>query len=120
MSLSIKKYLVKEVTKEVQEVGVNLLSALSVKTPVDEGTAVYSWITSIGKTDDSLRKSDSKEAARSQMVAVESPKLLTAIAGVDVYVQNNQPYIERLNNGWSEKAPSNFVESAIAVAVNGN
>lgn len=107
------------IKEEIQEVGVNLLSALSVKTPVDEGTAVYSWIVSIGTKDDSEKTSDSKEAARAQMVSIEAPKLSRAVAGIDVFVQNNQPYIGRLNDGYSQKAPKNFVEESISIAVSG-
>lgn len=107
------------VKEEIQEVGVNLLSVLSVKTPVDEGTAVYSWLVSIGTPDNSERTSTSKESARGQMVTIEAPKLSGAIPGIDVFVQNNQPYIGRLNDGYSAKAPKFFVEESIATAVRG-
>lgn len=117
--LSVSNVGDKWIKEQIQEVGANLLSALSVKTPVDEGTAVYSWIVSIGTTDSTEKNSDSKEAARAQMVSIEAPKLSGAIAGIDVFVQNNQPYIGRLNDGYSAKAPANFVEASMAIAVGG-
>ncbi len=45
--------------------------------------------------------------------------LFKKFAGIDVFVQNNQPYIGRLNDGYSEKAPANFVEASMAIAVGG-
>ena len=33
-----------------------------------------------------------------------------------VYISNNLPYIQRLNDGYSQQAPENFVESAVQVA----
>lgn len=36
---------------------------------------------------------------------------------VSFVIQNNVPYIGRLNRGWSEQAPANFVEKAVQTAV---
>jgi len=33
-----------------------------------------------------------------------------------IYIENNVPYINRLNQGWSKQAPPRFVEKAIQVA----
>lgn len=34
-----------------------------------------------------------------------------------IYITNNVPYINRLNNGWSRQAPSGFVERSITRGV---
>lgn len=33
-----------------------------------------------------------------------------------IYISNNLPYIQRLNEGWSSQAPENFVEKGIMLA----
>ena len=34
-----------------------------------------------------------------------------------IYITNNVPYIDRLNNGWSQQSPAGFVDKAVQVAV---
>ena len=37
-----------------------------------------------------------------------------------IYIQNNAPYIARLNNNWSKQSPAGFVEAAIDEAMLAN
>ncbi|MCF0055515.1 hypothetical protein [Dyadobacter sp. CY356] len=32
-----------------------------------------------------------------------------------IYISNNLPYIQRLNDGWSSQAPANFVDASIMI-----
>lgn len=38
-------------------------------------------------------------------------------SGKNVYVENNVPYIERLERGYSRQAPRGFVKQAISAAI---
>lgn len=121
MSLSIKKEMTSLLSEDVQEVAVNLMSVLTIKTPVDTGVARYNWQVSIGNTEDStLEYSGAPGSAGGRAMSREMPTMLSINLGQIVWAQNNLPYIERLNNGWSEQAPVNFVEEAMRVAVRGN
>lgn len=117
-NLSIKKEAGVWIEEEVKEVALNLLTLLSIKTPVDEGTAVYNWKVSIGSTDGRTRKTVSNgESNRNAMVSKETPKIERYDLGQVLYIQNNLPYISRLNNGYSDQAPKRFVETAIEQSV---
>lgn len=95
-----------------------ILSTVTSETPVDTGRARSNWIVGLG-------------AARRDTVESYGPEDATAVAtsagsaviagyvnrGQAIYISNNLPYIERLNDGWSAQAPAQFVQSAIQQAV---
>lgn len=118
-ALTIRQELGDWIEEEVKEVAVNLLTLLSIKTPVDEGAAVYNWKVSINNPDSRTRQATRKgENNRSAMVQKEAPKVERYNLGDVLWVQNNLPYIQRLNDGYSEQAPKRFVEAAVNAAVN--
>lgn len=92
-----------------------LKSAPPVGTPVDTGWASNSWTMSVDnpdKTNANPPKGDFSFL----------PSFNTGIVEVlqfdirrnrSIYIQNNAPYINRLNHGWSKQSPSGFVEAAI-------
>lgn len=116
MSISIMDELESAIVEDVQKVTAKLVTQLSLMTPVDTGNAVANWIISVNSVDTSTETSVAGEAARA--IPQKGLVKLNAIKASDtVIVQNNQPYINRLNEGWwSQKAPANFVEQAIEVA----
>lgn len=93
-------------------------------TPVDLGWASANWFINIGaptsgnggNVDDSVAQVAAREAQQGATVArfVTSYDYTT---GQSVHIGNNVPYINRLNNGWSQKAPAGFVDDATQEAV---
>lgn len=85
-------------------------------TPVASGWARSNWIPSIAEpTSETIGSEDAVQSAeaaqRAGLVAVAT------YAGPEpVFVSNNVPYIGRLNDGWSQQAPTGFVERAVAKA----
>ncbi|VCX09987.1 hypothetical protein BANRA_04032 [Acinetobacter baumannii] len=66
---------------------------------VDTGAYRASHIVSIGSGDYGIREPETNPVNDAAIQAVKI-KL-----GNLVYIQNNQPYAERLENGWSDQAP---------------
>lgn len=93
-------------------------------TPVDTGRARSNWIVSIGTPDRSVRapfsagvglgigENANGAAAFNDALAKLNP-LRPIGAEVSVYIQNNVPYIGRLNAGSSQQAPAGFVQTGI-------
>ena len=85
-------------------------------TPVLSGRARAGWGISVGAA--------SEEMPSEGETSYPPPDLGRAIAtlaefrlGDDINVTNNLPYIERLNAGWSKKAPAGFVDLALEEAL---
>jgi hypothetical protein len=102
--------LLKDVVREVHR---ELLES----TPVDTGRARASWQTTTGEPATGVlypqpQRPPSPEAGAARSVAemqsvVEGAKPLSTY-----YIQNNTPYIGRLDAGSSRQAPANFVARA--------
>lgn len=77
------------------------------QTPVDTGRARSNWLPSIN-------------TPRNDMVeAGQKPDILPVTSGYKIddkiYIANNLPYIQRLNNGWSGQNPTpSWVEATVA------
>ena len=113
-SLSIKVEAERFVNQQARATTLNLIRGLVLATPVDQGFARSNWQTSQGKPIKSEIKSDiSKNGSISVAIASRATNAAAKIPYPDFYVRNNLPYIERLNNGWSEQAPIKFVEQVI-------
>lgn len=82
-------------------------------TPVDTGHARANWIPSV-TTPAMVEVAGTSDAAHSAGVA---QVLAYKLGQGTLYVSNNVPYIRRLNDGWSEKAPALFIESCIDRAI---
>ncbi|KCX64952.1 hypothetical protein, partial [Acinetobacter baumannii] len=67
--------------------------------PVDTGAYRASHIVSIGTADYGVREPSTNPI---QDAAIQAVKFKL---GNLIYIQNNQPYAERLENGWSDQAP---------------
>lgn len=94
-------------------------------TPIDFGWASASWFINVG----------APTSGNGGQLNVDNPSAVTAreaqqgatvarfVTGYDytsgqtVHVGNNVPYINRLNNGWSNQAPAGFVDDAVQEAV---
>ena len=83
----------------VKNIVMDTVQSLVVSSPVDTGAYRASHIVSIGSADMGVR---GPETNANQDAAIQAVKIKL---GNLVYIQNNLPYAERLENGWSDQAP---------------
>lgn len=94
---------------------------LVLSTPVDTGRARSNWIVSLGGpareeieayvpgTDLGQGESGNARAAIDQGQGV----IMQAVPEQPIFISNNLPYIQRLNDGYSAQAPAGMIERAI-------
>ena len=93
----------------VQVIAMDTLRGVVLKSPVDTGRFRNNWIVSINSP--SMEQTPATDASGSGAIN----KGMAAIEGYDVettsriYIQNNLPYGNRLENGWLKQAPKGMV-----------
>lgn len=88
-------------------------------TPYKSGAAKLNWIVSAGKPSNEVRKLTgvinlSSDQAESIAISAAEAVVANAKPGEALYIQNNLPYIELLENGSSKQAPSGMTAIAMA------
>ncbi|HEM7793353.1 HK97 gp10 family phage protein [Acinetobacter nosocomialis] len=83
----------------VKNIVIDTVQSLVNLSPVDTGAYRASHIVSVGSGDYGIR---GPETNAIQDAAIQAVKFKL---GSLIYIQNNQPYAERLENGWSDQAP---------------
>ncbi len=106
----------------VSKITLDLTANLIQSTPVDTGWARANWVPAIGKpykANLSNVKATSAAASAAKAKQAGGTSSLTGykLSRGSVFVSNNVPYIGRLNDGSSRKAPAGFVQRAVAKAV---
>ena len=91
--------IVSDSEQNVKNIVMDTVQSLVVSSPVDTGTYRASHIVSIGSVDMGVRE---PEVNANRDAAIQAVKIKL---GNLVYIQNNLPYAERLENGWSDQAP---------------
>lgn len=100
--------------------------AIVMGTPVDTGRARSNWIASTGMPAagaiDAYAPGElsSTEAANTQAALDQGEAVIKGYRGeqdVGVFITNNLPYIEKLNEGHSPQAPPGFVQQGILDAL---
>lgn len=99
-------------------------------TPVDTGEARSNWIVSVGAPDESVRPAYIPYPKYSGPALEETGNAAAAIAqggialnGFDitakdtVYIQNNLPYIGKLNDGTQSKQSANMLEQGAQAGI---
>lgn len=93
---------------------------LVLATPVDTGRARSNWFVNLNspatkQIDPYDPGENGSTAGTNAQAAIDQAKAVIATRkiGQDIYISNNLPYIERLNEGYSKQAPKQFVESAV-------
>lgn len=92
-----------------------LRSSPPVGTPVDTGWASSNWTLSVDKPNQDVL--GSKQNIISVSPGIAEVLQFDINKNRAIFIQNNVPYIARLNSGWSKQSPAGFVESAIDAAV---
>lgn len=97
---------IKPLEKRVRAVALKVDSELVNTTPVDTGRARANWLPTLNIPANYSNAS----------LTPQSPEDVTKAFKITdtIYITNNLPYINRLNDGYSQKAPAGFVQMAIA------
>jgi len=110
----------KEASKLAVKVGTVVVDDLANNTPVDTSQAVSNWQVRLGNPAVApifayhLGEQGSTKAQSAQAVkTAASNAMKTKKPGIPIYITNVLPYIQRLNEGWSEQTPANFVERSV-------
>jgi hypothetical protein len=115
--LSIDAELTGEISQEVRKLGITIDQGVVIGTPVDTGAARANWLVGIGAAPSGTTEDTDKggTATIQQGVSVIGTYPVNALP--DLWIVNNLPYIARLNDGWSEQAPTKYVDTVIDRAV---
>lgn len=77
-------------------------------TPRNTGAAAASWNISLNTPNYSFSLSKTSNSFSLTVPGIDQ----------DVFIATGCPYMYKLNNGWSQKAPTNFIERCITIANN--
>lgn len=91
-------------------------------TPVDTGRARSNWRVSTEKQSDVyeafvLGKGGSTGADNAAAALDQGQQAINDATGDVLYISNNLPYIQPLNDGHSAQAPAGFVEQAVQAGI---
>lgn len=113
--LSILAEVEEEITKTGRKLAINIDRRVVNETPRDTGSAKASWLVTINESTNEIVDGDGEELATAALEAIEkgAAESLAFVCGDTLFIQNNQPYINRLNEGWSEQAPIGFIDDII-------
>lgn len=113
-----------KVDKATRAIALEVFRRIILKTPVKTGRARNGWVCTIGapavamaKGEDWFQGQEVGNYDKSGRAAIE--EAANQIMGWDservaVYLTNNLPYIQRLENGWSGQAPRGMVALTLA------
>lgn len=90
----------------VKKVAMDVFRRVILRTPVDTGRARANWQASIGAPiEGEIESTDQNRGI------VEAAQVIDNLEGdQSIFLSNNLPYIERLENGYSAQSPSGIVK----------
>ena len=95
-----------------KKITIELFSRVIEKSPVDTGRFRANWNCSIGSPD--LSTSESTDPSGSGAISkVTSTVVSYTLNDQSVFLTNNLPYADRLENGWSKQAPNGMVRLSV-------
>lgn len=104
------------------KVALTIVGELAYKTPVDSSKALSSWFVTLNAPSSAIGKAhfigefgSTKNMSAAETLAQAKKILANKKAGQTIYITNNQPYIKRLNDGYSKQQAAGFVERAVMV-----
>jgi len=107
----------------VRKVALAIDQAVVIATPVDTGRARSNWLVTVGSQSETdippyVPGSQGSTAGPNVQKALDQAKAAVAAykgAGA-IFITNNLPYIQRLDEGWSKQAPAGYVSRAAEAA----
>ncbi|MCP4336474.1 MAG: hypothetical protein GY679_01325 [Mycoplasma sp.] len=98
----------------VKKITIDLFSSIIKKTPVDLGTAKNNWQASIGSPKTSIIEGTDKTGGPTIQKMTKEVLKANFLNDDTVYLSNNLPYIEVLEDGSSTWAPEGMIKTSIA------
>lgn len=95
-----------ELETVVRKVAFDLYKGITQKTPVDTGRAKGNWNIGLGTIDSSVNQS-ATSTPQGQVGFANLPR--EGAGKRPIYITNNLPYINKLENGSSKQAPTGMV-----------
>jgi hypothetical protein len=108
IDLDISKEIGEFVGDTLRTLALDIDRRVILESPVDTGAARSNWLASTGSPLGAIADIDVQGALNKGAVVINGANDYETI-----YVQNNLPYIQRLNEGWSEQAPSGYIDKII-------
>lgn len=111
---SVLGELTADIARELRKVVIKIDARVVPATPKDTGQACRNWICSVDVPNVNEYVFDGGKSAGVQIAldqCISESQKITGFA--TVYIQNNLPYINRLNRGWSQQAGSFYIEKII-------
>ena len=110
----IMRELRKQTVPQVQKIGIDIHAGIVNMTPVDTGRARGNWAVTAGSVSTEPRVDPNGSAT----IAAGTGAIVNGIDANNVdratiTLGNNLPYIERLENGWSDQAPTGMVANTL-------
>lgn len=109
-----------DIGKETREAAIAIDTGVVLETPVDTGRAKGNWITSVDSPNSFADITYTAERTVAEQFAISQCKQeVQKVQGfATVYIQNNLPYITRLNEGHSDQAGSKYIEIILEKVAN--
>lgn len=85
------------------------------QTPYLTGQAVSNWLVGSGAPRTAVVKAAgaSRSAAVAATISAGKARIASYKHGTNIYISNNLPYIDLLNNGYSKQAAAGFVQGSL-------
>lgn len=99
--------------RQVTQLAANITAGLIEDTPVDTGWARANWVVSLGVPQTSVVGSRDNVDQSAQQAGISTLLSMTSLGQGPIYISNNVPYIQKLNDGHSGQAPAGFVQSRV-------
>lgn len=96
-----------KMTRAVRKIATDAFESCILMSPVDTGRFRGNWLTSVGSVPSGTTEAVDPSGAGAIQRAVMAASSMDA--GDVIYMANNLPYAERLENGWSKQAPAGMV-----------
>lgn len=90
------------------------------ETPMDTGQAKLNWIPTVDRETNEVIDATGMTISDAQSVAIDKAQsvFMSASNYKNLILTNNLPYIQRLDNGWSQQQPNPFIDRIISEEVN--
>ena len=98
----------------VSMMGLDLLSGIVLKTPVDTGRARGNWDLTVGAPGVGEYGADPAGGATISRGQQRLARYSFSESFPEIWISNNLPYIERLEGGYSQQAPNGMVMLTVA------
>ena len=107
-----------DLSKKIRTIAIQLLNEVTMRMPVDTGRARANTIVSIGSP--VYQVLDSYDKTGGNTIMAGAARLSGLEPYTVVYLQNNLPYIERLEDGYSKQAPIGMFGAAFSSVARAN